>query len=86
MQLATACTELPRRQLRRQLRDGNATATGCFLLATQSGYLTVTSILASLYPAITVVLAATVLRERVHRGQAVGLVLCGAAVALVAGG
>lgn len=63
-----------------------ATATGCFLLATQSGYLTVTSILASLYPAITVVLAATVLREHVHRGQAVGLVLCGAAVALVAGG
>lgn len=63
-----------------------ATATGCFLLATQSGYLTVTSILASLYPAITVVLAATVLRERVHRGQAIGLVLCGAAVALVAGG
>lgn len=63
-----------------------ATATGCFLLATQSGYLTVTSILASLYPAFTVVLAATVLREHVHRGQAVGLVLCGAAVALVAGG
>ena len=63
-----------------------ATATGCFLLATQSGYLTVTSILASLYPAITVVLAATVLREHVHRGQAIGLVLCGAAVALVAGG
>lgn len=63
-----------------------ATATGCFLLAVQSGYLTVTSVLASLYPAVTVVLAATVLRERVHRGQSLGLVLCGTAVALVAGG
>lgn len=63
-----------------------ATATACFLLASQAGYLTVTSILASLYPAVTVVLAATVLREHVHRGQAVGLLLCGAAVALVAGG
>ncbi len=63
-----------------------ATATGCFLLASQAGYLTVTSILASLYPAVTVVLAATVLREHVHRGQVVGLLLCGTAVALVAGG
>lgn len=63
-----------------------ALATGAFLLATQSGYLTVTAVLASLYPAVTVLLAATVLRERVHRGQAVGLVLCGAAVALVAAG
>jgi drug/metabolite transporter (DMT)-like permease len=63
-----------------------ATATGSFMLATQSGFLTVTSILASLYPAVTVVLAATVLREHVHRSQACGLVLCGAAVALVAGG
>ncbi len=42
--------------------------------------------LASLYPAVTVLLAATVLREPVHRSQALGLVLCGAAVALVAGG
>lgn len=63
-----------------------ALATGAFLLATQTGYLTVTAVLASLYPAVTVLLAATVLRERVHRGQAVGLVLCGVAVALVATG
>lgn len=63
-----------------------ATATASFLLATQSGFLTVTAVLASLYPAVTVVLAATVLREHVHRAQVVGLVLCGAAVALVAAG
>ena len=62
------------------------TATGAFLLATQTGFLTVTAVLASLYPAVTVVLAATVLREHIHRSQAWGLALCGVAVALVAGG
>jgi drug/metabolite transporter (DMT)-like permease len=63
-----------------------ALATGAFLLASQRGLLTVTSVLASLYPAVTVVLAASVLREHVHRAQAAGLVLCGVAVALVAAG
>ena len=63
-----------------------ALATGAFLLATQTGNLAVAAVLTSLYPAVTVVLAATVLRERVHRGQAWGLVLCLAAVALVAAG
>jgi drug/metabolite transporter (DMT)-like permease len=63
-----------------------ATATGAFLLATQSGFLTVTAVLASLYPAVTVMLAASILREHIHRSQAAGLVLCGSAVALVVGG
>ena len=63
-----------------------AVATGAFLLATQTGFLTVAAVITSLYPAVTVVLAATVLREHVHRGQACGLVLCLAAVALVAAG
>ncbi|MEO5851865.1 MAG: EamA family transporter [Nocardioides sp.] len=63
-----------------------ATATAAFLLATQTGFLTVAAVLTSLYPAVTVVLAATLLRERVHRGQACGLVLCLVAVALVAAG
>lgn len=63
-----------------------ATATGAFLVASQSGLLTVTAVLASLYPAVTVVLAATVLREHVHRTQAAGLVLCGLAVVLVVAG
>lgn len=63
-----------------------ATATAAFLLATQTGFLTVAAVLTSLYPAVTVVLAATLLRERVHRGQVCGLVLCLAAVALVAAG
>lgn len=55
-----------------------------FLLATQSGLLTVASVVTSLYPAITVALAALVLRERIHGSQGVGLLLCGVAVGLVA--
>lgn len=58
----------------------------CFLLATQSGLLTVAAVLTSLYPAFTILLAALVLREPVHRGQAAGLVFCGLCVALVAAG
>lgn len=63
-----------------------ASATGLFLLATHEGYLTVAGVLSSLYPAGTVLLAALVLHERVHRAQAVGLGLCALAVAFVAGG
>lgn len=63
-----------------------ATATGAFMLATREGYLAVAAVLTSLYPAVTVVLAAAVLRETIHRSQAVGLALCAAAVALVASG
>ncbi len=40
----------------------------------------------SLYPAVTIVLAAALLREPIHRAQAVGLTLCAVAVALVAAG
>lgn len=63
-----------------------ALATGSFMVASQGGHLTVTAVIASLYPAFTVVLAATVLRERIHLGQAAGLLLCGVAVGLVAVG
>jgi drug/metabolite transporter (DMT)-like permease len=63
-----------------------ATATVCFLFATREGYLSVASVVTALYPAFTVLLAATVLREHVHRAQAVGLVLCAVAVSLVAAG
>ena len=57
-----------------------------FLAASQRGYLSVTAVLTSLYPAFTVLLAATVLREHVHRAQAAGLLLCAVAVSLVAAG
>lgn len=61
-----------------------ASATGLFLVATQTGYLTVAAVITSLYPAFTVVLAALVLRERVHRAQGAGLLLCAVAVGLIA--
>jgi drug/metabolite transporter (DMT)-like permease len=63
-----------------------AIATVCFLLATREGYLSIASVLTSLYPAVTVLLAATVLREHVHRAQAAGLLMCAVAVSLVAAG
>jgi drug/metabolite transporter (DMT)-like permease len=63
-----------------------AAATVCFLFATREGYLSIASVVTSLYPAFTVVLAATILREHVHRAQAVGLAFCAVAVALVATG
>jgi len=55
-----------------------------FLLATQRGLLTVASVLTSLYPAFTVLLASAWLKEHIHRAQGVGLGLCAIAVALVA--
>jgi len=61
-------------------------ATLSFLLATHRGYLTVAGVLAALYPASTVLLAASFLREHVHRAQGVGLGLCAVAVTLVAVG
>ena len=63
-----------------------ALATWSFLASTQLGYLTISGVLTSLYPATTVLLAAVVLHERVHRAQGVGLGLCAVAVALVAAG
>ncbi len=61
-----------------------ATAQGAFLFASQAGLLSIVSVISSLYPASTVVLAAVLLRERIWRGQAVGLVLATAAVVCVA--
>jgi drug/metabolite transporter (DMT)-like permease len=61
-------------------------ATGLFILASHGGGLTVTAVVISLYPAFTVLLAALVLRERVHRTQGLGLALCALCVALVAAG
>lgn len=63
-----------------------ASATGFFLYATHTGLLSVVSVIASLYPAGTVVLAAVLLREQIHRSQGAGLAFAAVAVALVAAG
>ncbi|GFG72759.1 membrane protein [Mycobacterium botniense] len=55
------------------------------LLALQKWLLSLASILISLYPATTVVLAVIVLRERVTRWQAVGMGLAAVSVAMIAG-
>ena len=57
-----------------------------FLLATQRGLLTVSSVLTSLYPAFTVLLASAWLKEHMHRAQGLGLGLCAVAVICVAAG
>ena len=54
------------------------------LLALHSWPLSLASILISLYPAATVVLAMVVLRERVTRWQGVGMVMAMGAVAMIA--
>ena len=58
-------------------------ANACLLWAVQAGLLSVVSVLVSLYPAVTVALAAAVLRERIHRMQAFGLGLAAVAVSLI---
>lgn len=56
-------------------------ANGAYLLATREGLLSIVALLASLYPAGTVLLARIVLHERLTATQALGL--AGAAVAVV---
>lgn len=62
---------------------GDMTANALYLLATQRGSLAVTGVLASLYPASTVLLAQLVLRERLARTQTAGLLAATAAVVLI---
>jgi drug/metabolite transporter (DMT)-like permease len=61
----------------------DALANMCFLLATREGLLSIASVLTSLYPAATVVLAVWVLREHVSNVQRLGLGLAGASIVLI---
>jgi drug/metabolite transporter (DMT)-like permease len=62
------------------------TANVLFLIATGKGQLTVTAVLAGLYPAFTVLLAVIVLHERMNRSQRAGLAGAAAAVVLIVTG
>ena len=56
------------------------------LIALQSWLLSLASIMISLYPAATVVLAMVVLRERVSRWQGIGMAMAMGSVAMIAAG
>jgi drug/metabolite transporter (DMT)-like permease len=57
-----------------------------FVLATGRGLLSVVGVLGSLYPAVTVILARSVLGERLSRAQGVGVAITLAGVVALAGG
>lgn len=61
-------------------------ATAAYLIAIGIGPLAIAAILGSLYPVVTTILAAVVLRERISPVHAVGILTAGAAVVLIAGG
>jgi drug/metabolite transporter (DMT)-like permease len=62
----------------------DSVANVAMLMALHASLLSLAGVLISLYPAATVVLAIVVLRERVTRWQAAGMVLALAAVAIIA--
>jgi drug/metabolite transporter (DMT)-like permease len=61
-------------------------ATAAYLIAISIGPLSIASILSSLYPVVTTILAVLVLRERVTPAHAAGIAAAGLAVAFIAGG
>ena len=62
------------------------TGNGFYILAVQSGALAVASVVSSLYPVTTVILAAVLLHERVTRSHAVGIALAVLAIVLIGAG
>ena len=62
----------------------SALANLAFLLAVRSGELAIVAVITALFPAVTVVLARLVLRERLHPAQVAGLAAAALAVSLLA--
>jgi len=65
---------------------GDVAANACYAVASRSGLLSIVAVLASLYPAVTAVLAHQVLGERLSRAQTVGVIGALGGVALIAAG
>jgi drug/metabolite transporter (DMT)-like permease len=65
---------------------GDIAGIAMFGAASQGGLVSLVSVLASLYPVVTVILAATVLHERLSRTQLVGVVAALGAVVLISAG
>jgi len=61
-------------------------ANGLYAAASTEGLLSVVAVLGSLYPVVTILLARALLRERIRRVQAVGVVAALTGVGLIAGG
>jgi uncharacterized membrane protein len=61
-------------------------ANGLFAIATTEGLVSVVSVLASLYPVVTIALAHLFLGERIHRLQQAGVAVALAGVALISAG
>jgi drug/metabolite transporter (DMT)-like permease len=72
----------PRLALLAGLAVGAADST--LTTALQRGPLTIASVLANLYPLVTIVLGVVVLKERVHRSHAAGIALALAGVTMIA--
>jgi drug/metabolite transporter (DMT)-like permease len=65
---------------------GDAAANGAFAWSSTLGLLSVTAVLGSLYPVATLLLARSVLGERLTRLQAYGVVLALTGIVLLAAG
>jgi drug/metabolite transporter (DMT)-like permease len=57
-----------------------------YLIAVQTGQLAIASVLSAMYPVMTIILAAIVMREPITRGHTVGIVLAAIAIALIGAG
>jgi drug/metabolite transporter (DMT)-like permease len=62
------------------------TGNAAFILATQVGALAIATVLASLYPVVTVILAIVILRERLTRSHVAGIMLTAVSIVLIAAG
>lgn len=62
------------------------TGNAAFILATQAGALAIATVLASLYPVVTVILAIAILREHLTRSHVAGIVLTVMSIMLITAG